>query len=163
MGSSIRLRGTRATALVCFTGQTDIPWLKLLHKNYRHCFAVIRLEDRWIAYNPLSHRTDIQIFPEMPTGHLRRHLEESGLRVIECTTRTDTRFRLAPIFPYSCVEAVKRVLGLDARWIKTPRQLHIALREHLTNKLLDSPPPSCLYRQDSQATGPSRRLFHPQK
>lgn len=155
MGSKSYLKDRPVKALVCFTGKTEIRWLKPLHKEYRHCFALLQTGNRWILYNPLSHRTDIQIFPDMPAPHLRRHLEESGHHVVECKRRPDSPLRLAPVFPYSCVEAVKRLLGLHKRSILTPYQLHRELKEHLMNKILDSPPPLCLYKQNPNDDRPS--------
>jgi hypothetical protein len=46
-----------------------------------------------------------------------------GLRVIETSVRA-APLRVAPLRPLTCVEAVKRVLGIHARSINTPWQLY---------------------------------------
>lgn len=84
----------------------------------------------------------------MPIGHLRRHLEETGHFVVETVSLTDTPRKLAPVFPYSCVEAVKRLIGRQFPLTKTPYQLQKQLKEHLLNKNLDFQLPVWLYKSN---------------
>lgn len=148
MGSIKSLSCSHRKYLVCFTGQTELWWLRFLHPAFRDCFALIQSGENWILYNPLSHQTDIQIYPDIPAPHLRRHLEETGHYVVELHVTHKCPQRLAAIFPYSCVEAVKRVLGIHDRWTRTPYQLHKLLKEHLLNKKLDFDRPASLYSPD---------------
>ena len=46
-------------ALVVFTGEADMKWLKVLKPGFRHCFAALESRSRWVIYTPLSHRTEI--------------------------------------------------------------------------------------------------------
>jgi hypothetical protein len=52
-----------------------------------------------------------------------------GLHVVK-TVATTPPAKCAPFRPFTCVEAVKRALGLRAPWVFTPRQLH----RHLTQR-----------------------------
>ncbi len=118
-------------AWVAFTGKTDLPWLKVLKKGFRHCFVVLHDGRRWISVDPLAGHTDIIVHDDLPpdfelTEWLKR---EGGCRVLPAPlNRTHTK--PAPMAAFSCVEAVKRVLGLHERWIFTPWQLY----KHLTPK-----------------------------
>jgi hypothetical protein len=58
-----------------------------------------------------------------------RFYRQRGHRVIATTLMIPPRV-LAPIRPFTCVEAVKRVLGLRAPWVFTPWQLYCHLLQH---------------------------------
>ena len=114
------------SALVVFTNNTDLPWLRLLKPGYRHCFAVVQKGDYWVTYEPLCHRTRFDIFTGLDTDEIISGFRKLGLIVVE-TRIMIPQPKLAPIGPYSCVEAVKRILGLHKRLIFTPWQLYTYL------------------------------------
>ena len=115
-------------ALVVFSGKADLGWLRLLRPGFRHCFVLLELGDSWVCVNPLAHRTSVEVWSLDPATDLLGWLRaQEGLIVVETTLRHPPR-RPSPIGLYSCVEAVKRVLGLQERWVLTPGQLH----DHLT-------------------------------
>lgn len=111
-------------ALVVFTGETEIFWLRVILKpGFRHCFVLVRKGTGWISLDPLAHRIDLDV-PEVPDGFdLAGWLSGRGLIVIPATI--DRRVRGPAFFaPMNCVEAVKRVLGLRAWRVVTPWQLY---------------------------------------
>ncbi len=109
--------------LAVFSGRTDIGWLRLLKPGFRHCFLVVRDGGVWIAYEPLAHRTEITVLPVPPDFDLAAWYRAQGLRVVE-TTPAAAPLRPAPWRPFTCVEAVKRALGIHARRVFTPWQLY---------------------------------------
>lgn len=109
--------------LVVFSGQADIWWLKLLRPGFRHCFLALQNETGWVVYEPLSHCTVLTPVAVAQGWDLAAWYRQNGFVVIDALPSIAPR-RLAPIRPYSCVEAVKRVLGVQARWVLTPWQLH---------------------------------------
>lgn len=119
-------------ALVVFTGATEIGWVRiLLREGFRHCFVLVQQNGRWISFDPLAHRIDLDV-PEVPgdfdmTGWLRGQ----GFTVVPA--RVD-RGAGPPSFlsPFSCVEAVKRVLGVRARRVVTPWGLYRYLTKPIT-------------------------------
>ena len=121
-------------ALVVFGGQADLIWLNMLKHGYRHCFAVIESgRGVWVIYNPLSHCTEIATVAGPDGPALAGHYRKLGFRVVE------TRINRPPKCPapwrfYTCVEAVKRLLGLRAGGVFTPWQLYKYLQ--LSNKSL---------------------------
>jgi hypothetical protein len=118
--------GERATgmALVVFTTETGIRWLRRLRKGFRHCFILIQDdEDAWIVYDPLSNISVLSVLHNASVDQITTWYHDCGLRV----SRTFIRRNPPPTFllrPFTCVEAVKRVLGLHDRWIVTPWQLY---------------------------------------
>ena len=115
-------------AWVVFSGQTDMSWLKILKPGFRHCFVLINDGQCWISYDPMSHYTDITVhhvpcFFDMPGW-----LEGRGFKVLE-TSLNKTHKRPAPFGVFSCVEAVKRVLGIHSLCVITPWQLFTHLNK----------------------------------
>ncbi len=117
-------------ALVVFVGETEIKWLRFLKKGHRHCFAIIEGQTGWAVYNPLSHFTEINLYPELNAEEIAEFYRGYGYTVVETLVREPAR-RLAPLAPFTCVEAVKRVLGVHARMVATPWQLRQYLEINL--------------------------------
>lgn len=115
-------------ALVVFTGDTEIAWVRRwLRAGFRHCFVLVRRGGRWISFDPLAHRIDLDV-PDVPEGFdMGGWLRAQGFTVVRA--RVDRAPAPPALFaPFSCVEAVKRVLGLRAPWVVTPWRLY----RHLT-------------------------------
>jgi hypothetical protein len=71
----------------------------------------------------LSHRTLLkQVFHQCPQCLVER-LGAAGLHAIEVRVQTP-QARMAPVLPFTCVEAVKRILGIHAWAVVTPWQLY---------------------------------------
>lgn len=126
-------RGTGAVgpAVVVFTDTTELWWLRLLTPGFRHCFVVLRRGGAWVVIDPLAHYTHVDLAPAC----LARSAEDiaaayraKGLIAV-ITEVQEPRRSLAPIRPFTCVEAVKRILGRRAPWVVTPWQLFRLLGE----------------------------------
>jgi hypothetical protein len=63
------------------------------------------------------------IINKSKTVDLEEWYRHQGLSVIETCVRA-APLRVAPLRPLTCVEAVKRILGIHARSINTPWQLY---------------------------------------
>jgi hypothetical protein len=121
-----RIAEDQEDAIVVFSGETSLKSLKLLRPGFRHCFVLVRRQNCWVIYDPLSHRTDLAVIVGPSLGELAEWYRLKGLQVLETTVRR-APLRSAPLRPFTCVEAVKRVLGIHAPWITTPWQLHCFL------------------------------------
>ncbi len=112
-----------ADAWVAFSGETDLWWLRFLKPGFRHCFAVARDDKQWIVVDPLSPHLEIAALP-LPHGFDLPHwLREQGMTVVRA--QIQRRFnRAAPANLFSCVEVIKRFLGIHRRFIATPWQLY---------------------------------------
>ncbi|MFO1152109.1 MAG: hypothetical protein U1E42_00385 [Rhodospirillales bacterium] len=114
---------TTVPALVIFDDDTTLKWLRPLRPGFRHCFVAISRGDHWIICNPFSHYTDLEVVHGTTAAAMAEWFCHHGLRVVETVARTPPP-RCAPLRPFTCVEVVKRTLGLRAPWVFTPRQLH---------------------------------------
>ena len=133
-------------ALVVFGGNPELAWLRILKRGYRHCFVVLEAgpvdrqggrakRSNWIVYNPLSHYTEITLVAGLQFATIAGHYRDAGCRVVE-TQQCQPPHKPVPWRPYTCVEAVKRVLGLHARWVFTPWQLSEILKKTLNEKII---------------------------
>lgn len=119
-------------AYVVFTGKTEIRWLRFLRRGFRHCFVLLNDGHHWVSVDPLSSYTDILVHHVPADFDFPAWMEKRGYRVLKAPiTRSMT---VAPIGIFSCVEAVKRILGLHKRWIITPFQLHQYLKSYTSHK-----------------------------
>lgn len=110
-------------AWVVFSGQTDLAWLKILKPGFRHCFVLLNDGKRWVSLDPLSNYTDIIVHHHVPPEFdLPLWLKGRGHEVVE--TNINRARKPAPFMLFTCVEAVKRVIGLHKRFIITPWQLY---------------------------------------
>lgn len=119
-------------AWVVFTGKTDLPWLRLLKPGFRHCYVLLNDGGNWITLDPLSNYLDVSVHRNVPSGFdLPKWLGTRGHKVVRAPV---SRLRKeAPWMLFTCVEAVKRVLGLHERFIVTPWQLyrHLVKTPHI--------------------------------
>jgi hypothetical protein len=123
-------------AWVVFSGQTDVPWLRLLRRGFRHCFVVLHDGTHWMTVDPMLHHMDVHVHQHVaPDFDLPRWFASRGSCVVPAKLDR-RRTRPAPWRPFTCVEAVKRILGVHDRFIATPWQLyrHLAAPHHKRQK-----------------------------
>lgn len=123
---------TQQKAWVVFTGQADMAWLKILKPGFHHCFVVLRDAQRWLTLDPLSNHMEARIYDMPGDFNLPLYLRNQGMLVVE-THLNHSHQKPAPIMIFTCVETVKRILGLHKRWIITPWQLYRHLTKHYSN------------------------------
>lgn len=113
-------------AVVGFADADRPRALRWLAKGFRHCFALVRSSGRWVLVDPLSHWTEVVALAEAADGataeDMVKALRARGLAAVACAVVEPARQGSWPA-PYTCVEAVKRVLGIRAPLVFTPRQL----------------------------------------
>lgn len=117
----MRPRG-QSLAVVIFTC-SSLGYLKALRAGYRHCMIAMQDGGEWILLDPLSNGLQITRLGEARPDEIIAAFRENGLDAVAAQRRAPLRREL-PWAPFTCVEAVKRALGMDARWVMTPWQLH---------------------------------------
>ena len=112
-------------ALVVFSDAEPERFLPL-KRGFRHCFVVLNDGTDWVAINPM--RGYLWAGAADAETDLRSHYESQGMRCVEVDVAEPVD-RGFPTFWWSCVELVKRAIGLRSFWIVTPWQLYKAIRE----------------------------------
>ncbi len=126
---------------IVFSDQTDLPWLRLLKKGYRHCFVLIHDGKNWISIDPMAHYMDVLVHHVDGDFDFPVWLAERGHMVVPAEFECNA-LRPCPLMPFSCVEVCKRILGIRHRLIITPW----ALYRHVTRKERNSDPGFVLIR-----------------
>lgn len=128
MKEALKDKTPARSAWVVFSGKADLFCLRLLKPGFRHCFVIINDGCNWLSLDPMLNHMDVQIHHDVPpTYDLPSWLEAQGLRVVAAPLSRALK-KPAPPMLFTCVEAIKRVLGLRARFVFTPWQLY----RHLT-------------------------------
>ncbi len=121
-------------ALVIFSGRCGVWWLRWLRPGFRHCFAAVDDGARWLTVDPLLHRLEVRACDLPSTLDLAAEYRRMDLVVLEITP-PEIALRAAPVGIFTCVETVKRLLGLRAPRVLTPWQLFRFLtRHHLADR-----------------------------
>lgn len=108
---------------IAFSGKADMRLLKFLRPGFRHCFALIRGEDRWLTVDPMLHKMDVSATHCACDFDLPGWLRARGYRVVRAPKLAPPR-RMAMPSPFTCVEAMKRLIGLHDWRVFTPWQLY---------------------------------------
>lgn len=97
-------------------------WLRLLKPGFRHCFALLGGNGHWVLIDPGAAVTHVGVWPHADAPDLPQRLADAGFTLLPAPLRRhDTPAGWAP---FTCVEAVKRLLGLRAPWVMTPWGLY---------------------------------------
>lgn len=116
-------------AWVVFSNHTDLKWLKMFKRNFRHCFVVWHDGRHWLSFDPLSNHSEINVHYEIKPEHdFIAWLRAQSLQTIKTEINHNHR-KVAPWGLFTCVEAVKRFLGVHKRFIFTPWQLYRHLQK----------------------------------
>lgn len=113
-------------AIVVFTHADSLKILRILRRNFRHCFVVLSFDKKWIICDPLSNFMGLAVIEDVSAEDLIRWYARQGSAAVRTFVRPP-RPQPAPVRPFTCVEAVKRVLGIHAGWILTPWALYCYL------------------------------------
>lgn len=119
---------TVCRAWVVFTGKTDIGWLRILKRGFRHCFVLLNDGSRWVSIDPLAGFTDVHLYHDVKADfNLPAALRLNGYEVIPANLN-HKHTKPAPVMVFTCVESIKRILGIHSRLIVTPWQLYRHLK-----------------------------------
>ncbi len=134
-------------AVVVFSGETALWWVRFLKPGFRHCFVMLRRRGQWVYLDALSHQTHLDVIGPYPLRPLLKDLSRQGYRYRLIRPRTANK-KAQAWRPFTCVEAIKRALGYHKPWVLTPWQLWQWIgadrrrRPAITQQTSPSTPPS---------------------
>jgi hypothetical protein len=102
---------------------TDRPywWTRFLKKGFSHVFVLIPQHEGYLFIESTLSSIDVKYLTEH--SKLPKSLDKSSVVVKYCT-EIDYNLTSSWLRPCTCVEVVKRIIGLDKWWIFTPYQLY---------------------------------------
>ena len=116
-----KLNAMRPTCVyVAFGGRRTYFWTHFLKKNYNHCFLVVGFGFWWTIIDPVLAFTDIF---SLQSTDIKKVFAEKGYTLVKAKIDYDYK-KVLHLRPLTCVESVKRFLGITNPWIFTPYQLY---------------------------------------
>ena len=115
---------------VVFQEETSLWWLRLLKKNFRHCFLLFKESgaNTYLELNPYSNQFVFIQHKVADDFDYIGSLEEKGKLVCEVSIN-DNLCGAYPWFFFTCVEFAKRALGIYNIFVITPFQLYKAINK----------------------------------
>ena len=107
---------------VGFSDNTTIPVLRLLKHGFRHCFIFFGDESNTFVLDPISNRIDLSFLP-IGVKSMVRIFESKNIKIVYVPERFNTK-KISTSGIFTCVEVVKRVLGISKISIITPFRLY---------------------------------------
>lgn len=95
---------------------SDRPMLKPLKKGFRHCVVVVPVDGGVFVIDPLS--TGISL------ADVKKPYAEIKARQYTHVDAKVVRNKMLLPYSFTCVDVVKRILGLNKPFILTPHQLY---------------------------------------
>jgi hypothetical protein len=108
---------------IAFTGKADLRLLKILKPGFRHCFALMRANGCWVLVDPMLHKMDVTLTECEADFDLPGYMRARGYRVVRAPVLAPPARPALPS-PFTCVETMKRLIGLHDFRVFTPWQLY---------------------------------------
>ena len=118
-----------AFAYVAFGGLPTHWWTYFLKKGFYHCLLIIGNGREWCIIDPVIHFTDLII---VKTLHIEQFFIEKGYRLVRTTPQIPHKIKFH-LRPMTCVETVKKFLGIESPYLWTPYQLFRFLMQKKEN------------------------------
>ena len=119
-------------AVVGFGGTPTLWWMHFLKKGFYHCIVALGRQNEWLIIDPLLHFTDAIMIRNID---IKRFFKKHGYRFVEVSLNEPNYKRLR-VMPYTCVETVKRFIGVEKALIFTPYGLFCYLNKKIGKKSL---------------------------
>ncbi len=116
-------------AFVAFGGSPTHWWTKFLKKGFYHCFLILGNGREWYIIDPVMHFTD---FIVVKTHYIENFFIQKGYRLIRTTPLLPQKISFF-FRPCTCVETVRRFLGIQHPFLWTPYQLFCYLTKKKEN------------------------------
>ena len=122
---------------VVFENVTTLWWLRFLKPGFRHCYLLLVSKERHavVLLNPKSNQIDVTLYTDCDSEEFVRNFSmHRGITLCRVHVRP-APLKCAPFMAFTCVEFVKRVLGLHDFSIFTPYQLYKKIKNSRKNIL----------------------------
>lgn len=103
--------------------QPQLHWWDIFTApGWRHCYAFAPAGKQWIAVDPLSPRCFVVALEGGEVDEMIAGIRLQGFPILRMKpARLHSHRQIEPIY---CVSVIKHLLGIRARWVLTPKQLH---------------------------------------
>ena len=109
--------------LVVFVGHTECRYLRWLKQDFKHCFAALYIDGRWIICDSLKNSIEFSLVKLPQNLSLSEFYRSRGYTVMIGHTCHYKSGSAAMPEIFTCVAVVKWIIGLRSFWTLTPWQL----------------------------------------
>ncbi len=110
-----------------FSADTDLWYLKFLKKGFRHCFLFCGDEYQTFIIDPVCNKIEVSIVP-CGVNYVIKLLTLQNVLSVKVVKKYTPKFHLR-LGIFTCVEVVKRILGISNIFIITPFRLYKYLQK----------------------------------
>ncbi|MBD5398135.1 hypothetical protein HDR60_01350 [bacterium] len=107
---------------VVFSPVTTLWYLRFLRVGFKHCFLILEDNGYFFIVDPLSSKIELMSF-HILGDKLIKELENCDMKVVKAFINENVpsswKFGI-----FTCVEVVKRILGISSLRVITPYQLY---------------------------------------
>lgn len=125
-------------AYVTFSDTPRYWWTRFIKPGYHHCDLYLFDGIAWIGIEPRIGVTTIEAVYRQTEESFLAWLKTQGITEVVAAEIAPDPGRPAPFGFFTCVEMIKRIIGLHDRRVVTPWQLRKALDRH-NSKMLRCP------------------------
>lgn len=120
---------------VVFEHDTSLWWLRFLRRGFRHCYVLLEFSRPdgmhfWLELNPMSNQTYAFIHNSALEIDYISYLKKQEYIHICQFDFEQSPLKCAPFSAFTCVEFVKRILGIHDFFIITPYQLYKKIKNN---------------------------------
>lgn len=134
MRNSLYKSSSFSKGWVIFEHDTSLWWLRFLRRGFRHCYVILEFSAAdgaffWLELNPMSNQTYAFIHnSELAIDYISYLQKQEYIHICPFEFKP-APLKCAPFSIFSCVEFVKRILGIHDFGIITPYQLYNKLKK----------------------------------
>ena len=99
-------------------------WQRFLHKDFQHVHLIRDNRDYCLMVNSMQHVMAVREYPNTLEDILAQEIEQSPSAILMMTVHYGSHYKHMPLEPLTCVTVAKRLLGINARAVQTPRSLY---------------------------------------
>ena len=107
---------------VVFSPYTDLLCLKFLKTGFKHCFLILENDGAYFVVDPISYKVEVSSF-FLESNLFFQRLENLGMKILKVSFVQNQR-KSWTFGIFTCVEVVKRILGISKKRVLTPYQLY---------------------------------------
>ncbi len=107
---------------VVFCPSVNFRFLFFLKKDFKHCFLFFGDNYQTFVLDPIINKIEVGFSP-VSVFNLKKYFEVNGMKVLKVEKQYKPKRKIG-FGVFTCVEVVKRVLGINSFKIITPFQLY---------------------------------------
>ena len=120
---SLPVAGPVTEAILVFEPRSGLGFTRFLRSEFQHCFCLVQHPIGWLVCDPLKHSLALDVIEAVEANELLCALAHNRRTILHLSLPAPTACGPIRLRPLTCVEIVKRLLGIEARSVFTPYQL----------------------------------------